>query len=86
MADATRLPMHDRCARALPPEPLGVGDVEIPRRGTAAGRASLEQVHARIHGWLGHARHGATWRLRRGLLGEVVFVRASDHDVPGRRP
>ena len=77
-------PDHRRLARG------GAGRMRrrlaVMQHDYAAGRASLEQVRARIHGWLGHAGHGATWRLRRRLLGEVVFMRASDHDVPGRRP
>ena len=52
----------------------------------AAGRTTLELVRSRIHAWLGHGRDDATWRLRRRLLGGVVFMRASHPDVPGRRP
>lgn len=34
----------------------------------AAGRCTLDDLHASIQGWIGHARHGHTLALRRALL------------------
>ncbi len=37
-------------------------------RQLAAGEMTLPEVLERIRGWIAHARHGDTWRLRRSLL------------------
>ncbi len=42
----------------------------------AKGRITQEAVQRRIQSWIGHARHGDTWRLRERLFSEVVFTRA----------
>ncbi|MCP4041114.1 MAG: RNA-dependent DNA polymerase, partial [Gammaproteobacteria bacterium] len=46
------------------------------QRDFARGELSLQEVACRIHSWIGHARHGDTWRLRQRLFNEVVFTRA----------
>lgn len=37
-----------------------------------AGEISREQARASVMAWLGHVRHGDTWRLRRKLFREIV--------------
>jgi retron-type reverse transcriptase len=39
----------------------------------AQGRILLDRVRASVMSWIGHLRHGDTWRLRRKLLGAAVF-------------
>ncbi len=46
------------------------------QRDFARGELSLQEVACQIHSWIGHARHGDTWRLRQRLFNEVVFTRA----------
>lgn len=41
----------------------------------AAGDLPLEQLEQSINGWLGHARHGNTYRLRQQLLGDLLVPR-----------
>ena len=43
----------------------------------AQGRLEHGDVQQRIRSWIGHARHGDTWKLRERLFAEVVFTRAS---------
>lgn len=38
----------------------------------AAGEVTAEEVRASVHGWLGHARHARSWRVRRRVLGELM--------------
>lgn len=46
---------------------------------------TLEEVHQRIHSWLGHACHADTYRLRERLLGSVAFSRgAAPENAAGR--
>jgi hypothetical protein len=42
--------------------------LQIHWRARQAGRLSREDFQARLRGWLAHAAHGDTWRLRRSLL------------------
>jgi RNA-directed DNA polymerase len=44
------------------------------RAGYAAGELSAEAVRLSVQGWLAHATHAQTYRLRRRLLGEVSFA------------
>jgi RNA-directed DNA polymerase len=44
------------------------------RVGYEAGDLTAEQVRFSVQGWLAHASHAQTYRLRRRLLGEVSFV------------
>ncbi|MCP5090899.1 MAG: RNA-dependent DNA polymerase [Gammaproteobacteria bacterium] len=46
------------------------------QREFAQGRLEYEDVQQRIQSWIGHARHGDTWKLRKHLFAEVVFTRA----------
>jgi hypothetical protein len=39
------------------------------RRQAAAGEMSLQDLRQHLLGWIAHAKHGDTWRLRRSLLG-----------------
>jgi retron-type reverse transcriptase len=41
----------------------------------AAGALPMDRVHASVHGWVAHARHGSTHRLRQQLLGGLVVPR-----------
>lgn len=34
---------------------------------------SLDRVTASVRGWIAHAEHGNTYRLRTNLLGDVVL-------------
>jgi len=45
----------------------------------ADGLVSLAEVRQSVQAWIGHARHGDTWGLRRKLLGETVFRRGRAH-------
>jgi hypothetical protein len=47
------------------------------RAGYAEGRIRLDAIRMSVMSWIGHLRHGDTWRLRRALLKEAVFVRHS---------
>ena len=38
----------------------------------ARGEMSVEQLHARVQGWIAHAEHGDTWGLRRALLAKPI--------------
>ena len=40
-------------------------------RAVAKGKMPLHELHPRVRGWVEHARHGDTWRLRRALLRSV---------------
>lgn len=44
------------------------------RRAVARGELSLGDVHTRVRGWIAHAAHGNTWRLRRSLLRPPVIL------------
>lgn len=35
----------------------------------------LDRVHASVNGWVAHAAHGSTYRLRRQLLGGLIIPR-----------
>ncbi len=48
----------------------------------ADGLVSASEVRQRVMAWLGHARHGDTWGLRRQLLGSTSFLR-SNRNAPG---
>ncbi len=41
------------------------------------GRCSWADVDAGVQGWIAHVAHGATWGLRRALLGSVMLPRRS---------
>lgn len=41
----------------------------------AQGQATLEEVRRRVAGWLGHARHASSFRLRRKLFAATTFRR-----------
>ena len=41
----------------------------------AAGEIPIEQVHASVNGWVAHARHGSTYRLRGQLLRGLIVPR-----------
>ena len=41
------------------------------------GNVGVPDVRQRVMAWLGHARHGDTWGLRRKLLGSIVFRRGT---------
>jgi len=43
----------------------------------AAGEVTWGEVAARIRGWLAHAEHGDTWRLRRRILSQYPFRRGT---------
>ena len=47
-------------------------------RSYAAGAIPLDRVQASINGWVAHARHGSTYRLRQQLLGGLVVPRRDD--------
>lgn len=47
------------------------------QREYAARRLDGAAVRQRVHGWLGHAAWGDTWRLRQSLLGSAIFVRGA---------
>jgi len=47
------------------------------RRAAARGELSLADLRTRVRGWIAHAAHGDTWRLRRSLLASPVVVRRS---------
>jgi len=47
-------------------------------RGYRAGNISRERIHASVQAWLGHARHGDTWGLRRALFRQYTFTRPSN--------
>jgi hypothetical protein len=34
----------------------------------AAGTISMRQVHATVHGWIGHSKQGSTVGLRKAVL------------------
>lgn len=42
----------------------------------AADEIQLDEVTHSVASWIGHARHGNTWRLRERLFGELPFTRA----------
>ena len=44
------------------------------RRAAARGELGLTDLHTRVRGWIAHAAHGNTWRLRRSLLAEPVVL------------
>ena len=44
----------------------------------AEGRKSVADVRQSVNAWLGHARHGDTWGLRREMLLARPFVRRAD--------
>ncbi len=44
------------------------------RRAVACGELRLADVRTRVRGWIAHAAHGNTWRLRRALLRPPVVV------------
>ncbi len=44
----------------------------------ADGLLTQQEVRQRIMAWLGHARHGDTWGLRKKLLSRLSFRRKSD--------
>ncbi len=46
--------------------------LRIAYRFVASGVLSYEDLRALIKGWIAHARHGNTWRLRRSLLAMPV--------------
>jgi len=39
----------------------------------AAGRMTLDALHASVRGWVNHARYGDTWGLRRAVLGGTIL-------------
>jgi hypothetical protein len=43
-----------------------------------AGLASPEDVRRHLVGWIGHARHANTYRLRERLFRETSFVRKTE--------
>lgn len=43
-------------------------------RAYAAGELPLERLHSSVHGWLGHARHGDTYGLRRAILSRTPIT------------
>jgi hypothetical protein len=47
-----------------------------------AGTLTSEQVTARIQGWVAHAAHADTWRLRRSLLESAVFASPKARRAP----
>lgn len=50
------------------------------RAGYEAGELSAEEVRLSVQGWLAHAAHAQSYRLRRHLLGEVSFKGGRTHD------
>lgn len=40
-----------------------------------AGQMTMDEIRPSVMSWLGHAKHGDTWRLRRRILENCVFVR-----------
>jgi retron-type reverse transcriptase len=44
----------------------------------ADGRLSVEDVQKRLAGWIGHAVHADTFRLRSRLLGDTIFRRSAE--------
>ncbi|MCK9520322.1 MAG: reverse transcriptase/maturase family protein [Syntrophales bacterium] len=40
-----------------------------------AGRMTMDEIRPSIMSWLGHAKHGDTWRIRQKVLGSCVFSR-----------
>jgi retron-type reverse transcriptase len=44
-----------------------------------AGKLDLEACRCRIMSWLGHARHGQTYRIRQSVLDHAIFVPAVHH-------
>lgn len=50
----------------------------------AEGRLSIPEITHRINSWIGHARHADTYRLRRRILGDVVFQRGETGKAAGR--
>jgi hypothetical protein len=42
-------------------------------RGHARGMVPMDRVKASVMSWIGHLKHGDTWRLRRKLLSAAVF-------------
>ena len=42
-----------------------------------AGELSVKQLRQCIMSWIGHVSHADTWGLRRSVLNELVFVRAT---------
>jgi RNA-directed DNA polymerase len=47
--------------------------LERMMRGYAAGQLSQAELEASVHGWIAHAAHGDTWRLRWSILRRFVI-------------
>jgi retron-type reverse transcriptase len=47
----------------------------------AEGAVSLDQVRASVHGWLGHAAHADSWRLRQTVLSGTTFARSDQSAI-----
>lgn len=45
------------------------------------GLRSLETIRPGIASWLGHAKHADTWRLRRRIFDELVFIKANQNGL-----
>jgi hypothetical protein len=41
------------------------------------GKTGWEEIRPRVQAWIGHARHGNTWKLREQLFGQYAFWRGS---------
>ncbi len=41
------------------------------------GNIGWEEIRPRVQAWIGHARHGNTWKLREQLFGQFAFVKGS---------
>ncbi len=52
------------------------------RRAAARGELRLADLRVRVQGWIAHAAHANTWRLRRSLLRPPVVV----HRAAGLKP
>jgi len=40
------------------------------------GKVDLDKVRSSVHSWIGHAKHGDTYGLRKSIFGNISFQRA----------
>ena len=75
---------HRRLKRAN-----GVAFARRLRRHCAAvaqGELAYEELHQRVQGWIAHAAHGNTYRLRESLLASAIIPPPGASPIPGSQP
>lgn len=57
--------------------------LKVYKRQYAAGELEIDDIKQRLMSWMGHAKHGHTWKLRQRMLQDAVFMRISDMATEG---